>query len=566
MERTYCRHCGLELAASSDICPRCLTPRAGDIERAYFDASTGTALALDNPPSLRCWHCGQPIEQLQRHCFNCETDLTDRRSAATAYDVVPRANLPPPISWRREAPSVPLVNSSTPYSLDSNAAAEADIAPDDGSADLPTAPPVSNAEYADQPSDELPEAAAPLGRGDRPRNYFVRHWRGDLPLGVSFWINIFLVNVALTFLMALLVGGLGPIFTPIPVFLLFSFTILARFVVEVWQVVGTWRSAGRRMRERRAGGRRAFWSVVARIWTALLAASAVTIVVEARPYLVDSFKMAFLGDPDLDDFRIVPLPNGEALLIQGGFKYDMAAALSAALDETPNTQRIYLDSLGGRMSVAISVYDIIRAHGLDTYVIERCYSACTLAFAAGAQRRLGASGELGYHAPYVPGVPQHEVDAAAPHFVERYVRTGMSRNFIIRALSIAPSSLWRPTGQQLLAARAITSPPDREQHPTEVPTDLYLEIVFDDLIAALPLEYNPLLKLVAVDIGPGSLGMVYEMDGPALGLSKFGVQETGCLYPGFDMLAGEDVVVRTRIQTPEGELIVEGDFDPALCP
>ncbi|MGH6770423.1 MAG: hypothetical protein ACRECO_15530 [Xanthobacteraceae bacterium] len=69
-------------------------------------------------------------------------------------------------------------------------------------------------------------------------SYFARHWRGELPLGQSFWINGVVVGFACSVLM------LGTVEER-----LFFWWHVVALVIEpaiiVWQLVGIWRSAGR---------------------------------------------------------------------------------------------------------------------------------------------------------------------------------------------------------------------------------------------------------------------------------------------------------------------------------
>jgi hypothetical protein len=93
--------------------------------------------------------------------------------------------------------------------------------------------------------------AQPGAIDSKSHSYFARHWRGELPLGQSFWKNG--VGVGLICTVALL--GLAKES-------LFVWWIIAEMILEVpiivWQLVGIWRSAGRY-----AGPRR--WSVLARV-------------------------------------------------------------------------------------------------------------------------------------------------------------------------------------------------------------------------------------------------------------------------------------------------------------
>jgi hypothetical protein len=82
-------------------------------------------------------------------------------------------------------------------------------------------------------------------------NYIARHWRGDLSLPVSYWINGSLLGIGYVVGARLAVAG-----DPSPsITYAIGLLILGAlgFAMQVWQLVGTWRSADKHMER---GGRR----------------------------------------------------------------------------------------------------------------------------------------------------------------------------------------------------------------------------------------------------------------------------------------------------------------------
>ena len=76
------------------------------------------------------------------------------------------------------------------------------------------------------------------------------HWRGDLSLAESFWINCFFVNLGAGIVLRRVV------LSPAGMVLLGVFSV----GISVWQLVGLWRSA------QRNGKRQPFWSAVVKGW------------------------------------------------------------------------------------------------------------------------------------------------------------------------------------------------------------------------------------------------------------------------------------------------------------
>ncbi len=495
MADRYCRHCGLEFAGEQSVCPRCAAPR--DAETAgLFDAATGAPLNGELPP-LRCWHCGQPIGQQQLICSNCSIPLTQRSAGAVAYDVVPRSVAPPP---QHRPPAVPDVRTVEP-----TPEAEAVLT---SAADGQSPHSLENGAKREAP----PTQEVSGNPEQRRRNYFVRHWRGALSLPVAFWVNVILLNFVLGIVTLIVVLNWGPIYNPyLALAVLVGFLGVA-IAIEVWEIVGTWRSAQARYRDQSASGWRRFWAGAAQFWTVLLGLRAVGSVVGFWPALSEFFEMGFQGDPSIPDFEVVTLPDGSGVVVQGGFKFGLAGALRAALDRAPDASVVYLNSDGGRLAAAAQTYDLIRDRGLNTYVVGLCQSACTLAFVAGADRTTGALGALGFHQAYLEGGSQQDLDFWLDDFIDRYREAGVSQQLLDRTRTVAPTSMWYPTPSQLYEAGVITRPRDESIRPAAIPFAIFGPMVSDLLNVGLPEDLAPGWRLVEVSFDADSVTYETEID------------------------------------------------------
>ncbi len=79
-------------------------------------------------------------------------------------------------------------------------------------------------------------------------NYLVRHWRGELSLPVSYWLNNILASVFL-FTTIFALGAMLDDYDPKSAIVLWSIATLIYVAIVIWQLVGTWRSAVRRRAE-----------------------------------------------------------------------------------------------------------------------------------------------------------------------------------------------------------------------------------------------------------------------------------------------------------------------------
>ncbi|MGD9740137.1 MAG: hypothetical protein AB7U48_12145 [Bauldia sp.] len=509
MVRRYCPHCGLALGAGDPAdCPRCGAGLdAGGL--AIFDPSSGEPFA-GTPIGLHCWHCDAPIGRADGVCKTCGTLLTDRRSAAIRFDVVPRAtrdryavgaiagrirpvpkeaaapirDTPPvPTSVPRIRPPPPPPPEPAPaycwhcglplfeehercprcdVRLEVPDTASANFSPLTGiprlteaTADPGTAPGTAPPIEPETPPEPAPTLATRGGR-----NLIARHWRGELPLGVSVWVFGVLINIALYFAAPFVIDTLPPPTTPLVVFLWTVVAWVAITAVSIWQAVGIARSASRRRRERWQRGLGAGWAIAARVWAGLIVLEIiVAIIVEGSWQGWTAVEIAFLGDPDIPPATVSIDAENRAIIIEGGIKFGLAEALETALAEAPETEVLVLASPGGRVGAAGAAMDVIRAHGLSTYTNADCASACTLLFAAGRERVIGPDGRLGYHA--ASSGYRFDPQIADDPYYERLLRdAGIDADFVERATASIRFTV--PDVEDLFRIGAITA---EEQRP-----------------------------------------------------------------------------------------------------
>ena len=71
-------------------------------------------------------------------------------------------------------------------------------------------------------------------------NYFLRHWRGELSLGKSFWLNYIIANYLYFLSARALTVHFHFLKWPLIVILLW---VVFSVIFRVWQLVGAWRSS-----------------------------------------------------------------------------------------------------------------------------------------------------------------------------------------------------------------------------------------------------------------------------------------------------------------------------------
>jgi hypothetical protein len=160
--------------------------------------------------------------------------------------------------------------------------------------------------------------------------------------------------------------------------------------------------------------------------------------------------------PPSSHFAIRLLRDGAEIEFAGRIDWGASAALRRALLEAPEVRLIRLESPGGRLAEARLMNKLIAQRGLATMTTTFCHSACTIAYIAGKERRLGAEGRLGFHQSNRPFGVSEISDRIAREERERLVAAGVAKWFADKAYATPNDQLWIPTRAELLRARVVT--------------------------------------------------------------------------------------------------------------
>lgn len=282
--------------------------------------------------------------------------------------------------------------------------------------------------------------------------YWLRHWRGQLSLVRSYWVNGALVNIVLSISQAMLLAAAQSrnLFLIAWAFLAFvAFSI----VLRVWSFVGIWRSAGRHPER---GGSQT-WAWVAR---AVMVLGAFILIAQSPRLWLQVREMALIAtgnDPLGAPASISVSPDGRTLTLDGVIISGLGNVLSQRISSAPKVQTVVLNSHGGRIVEALAVADIIRAKRLNTRVDRDCESACTLLFLAGAERSASPLSAIGFHQPDFPGVVDSERRTMIDENRQDYREAGVNDAFIDRIMATPPEKMWYPTHEEMVEAGAINA-------------------------------------------------------------------------------------------------------------
>lgn len=283
-------------------------------------------------------------------------------------------------------------------------------------------------------------------------NYFLRHWRGELPLPRSYWVNGTLLGMASSGIVAV-IGALQEHSASLRLIAVTSLLALCGSVAfSIWSIVGIWRSAGRHA----ARGGSAGWAVAARVVTVFAVVGVATNLMNSVLPQMHEFALIAVGRDPIGRFRVSVSPDGRAIRVVGTLREGAASAIVGVIDATPTAKWLILDSNGGRVVEAEELARAVRGHRLDTYVDRICVSACTYVFLAGGTRAASLEARIGFHQPSFVGLNALGRQRATQAMLDVYRADGLPDDFIRHIGETPPSSMWYPTRDELLGANVVT--------------------------------------------------------------------------------------------------------------
>jgi len=283
----------------------------------------------------------------------------------------------------------------------------------------------------------------------------MRHWRGELSLAKSFWVNYFLITFALTLVgfvdsFGFVINRVIDVFPIIWAAAFFSIGFYLALTIGVllitWQLVGIWRSARNHCNKRSA-----LWGRVAQVVVVIAVISEARQFFSTASAFSEIMKIALGHDP-IGSYELYVSQDATYLALKGSIAFGVTDDVRRTLDAYPTVQIIDLNSEGGRVAEGRKLRDLIGSRGLVTYTSTACYSACTLAYAAGKERHIRAGAVLGFHQP-IGGKDEPYYDK------QDWVKRGFRQEFIEKAFSTPNSDLWTPTHKELFDAGFITDLP-----------------------------------------------------------------------------------------------------------
>lgn len=282
------------------------------------------------------------------------------------------------------------------------------------------------------------------------KSLLLRHWHGELPLWISFWV----LGAGVWVFNWLFVAALLPLERVASKAIDPGLALLAEILLQwlvatatwLWWLVGAWRSA--KQPQYKGKTRAALTALVAMlVFGALAIGLPMTTFVRALDVLEE-----YRDDPQSGPRGIRILDHGTELEIYGAISRSVPDALSRALEAHPHVGLVRLNSKGGRVEPALKMLKIIRAHKLDTVVTAECSSACTIVFLGGKERWMAEDAKFGFHSASVVGQASQPADE---RIKQSLADSGVSRKFLNENMDSLDVSY--PTADDLRTANVVTN-------------------------------------------------------------------------------------------------------------
>jgi hypothetical protein len=220
---------------------------------------------------------------------------------------------------------------------------------------------------------EVETATAPAAHPKR--SYFIRHWRGELSLPQSYWVNGVLLWAP--FNIYLRVASLITSERPLDYLEWQLLPYILWIPIATWQYVGIWRSAGNRIRSGKFG-----WSWVAR----LIVIAGVIIVARSAIITATSAYSMWIAYGKEQSAVYDVSQTADRVNFSGEITPDSADKLDAFLNKKGIDRLVIRQSIGGFVLPALRLAETIHQKQLTVVVTGQCASMCAVLLAAGAKR------------------------------------------------------------------------------------------------------------------------------------------------------------------------------------
>ncbi len=297
-------------------------------------------------------------------------------------------------------------------------------------------------------------------------DYIRKHWRGELSLSMSFWVNALLISIIIFMIDYWFINVLRITHPVVSVRLSLILTLIKLCLVCPWQIVGLWRASEKHV----ITHGRLFWARTVQVIVVVVCICSLVIVCASWSTYKYLYQIGFQEDISYPDYTLTLRNNDSLIHLEGGFRIGVSKEVAAILKKNLAIKGIILDTGGGRAFEAMALSKLILRYDLDTYSLKGCFSAGTIAFVSGSSRFLGTGAKLGFH----KGHYKHENLFTAEDAKEVqesslvfFQQKGIKREFLKKIYTASHKEIWIPSIEELIDAgviHGVINPSDLSQY------------------------------------------------------------------------------------------------------
>tara|TARA_R110002096_G_scaffold46032_4_gene123010 strand:- start:2922 stop:3776 length:855 start_codon:yes stop_codon:yes gene_type:complete len=267
------------------------------------------------------------------------------------------------------------------------------------------------------------------------------HWAGRADFIWLVSLNLLGLRAAVHFVGGALKNA------PIPIWLILFLLIS---VILIWQIIGSIRAAKSGLDHPDGIFK-----------TIILFIAAMAVIITTTWQIGDQYHRLFdpIPEPFVDP-AIITLPrssDGGEVFLNGPITLKQYNAFRDIRDVN-SLRTVTLDSQGGNIFAARGFHRLIVERGLNTNVINDCFSACTIIFIAGKNRTADPSARFGFHSyAYRFNFTGQQIDVVAEQTkdVARFQRINTPETFISKIFATPASEIWIPSRAELITANIL---------------------------------------------------------------------------------------------------------------
>lgn len=284
-------------------------------------------------------------------------------------------------------------------------------------------------------------------------SYLKKHWRGELDLSISYWVNYFFISILLLLSKPIVNASIANIDDVIiSMSARFSWYIFIYLILTPWLLVGLFRSASNHIKKNESR----FWANVVRVIIFYNIFKIYIFFTSVVYHQYVSFYKLISGTSNIPPYSLALESNNTILSITGGINLGLKKKVQSYIKKYKTIRTIKLESTGGLTKEAKNVAKIIEDHKLNTLATGICASACSYIFIGGEERIVSPNARFMFHRPYIEGISDTILSANIKKDKQYFIQRGVDSDFVQKIFNTPNSTLLSVSNSELIDTGVAT--------------------------------------------------------------------------------------------------------------